>query len=139
MECRGQLVFDGKQTFSYARHHPHTLSPFLPHPRYDIPRISPPALSYFASSSSRASPSNSLYPLTQVSTSNSLELQEDPHEEVITEITSKLGLRRIGWIFTDLVADDLEKGTVKHFRGNVETHFLSGQVRRSIALYYYRK
>ena len=64
----------------------------------------------------------------KVSTTNSLELQEDPYEEIITEITSKLGLRRIGWIFTDLVADDLEKGTVKHFRGNVETHFLSGQV-----------
>ena len=63
-----------------------------------------------------------------MSTSNSLELQEDPYEEVIAEITAKMGLRRIGWIFTDLVADDLEKGTVKHFRGNVETHFLSGQV-----------
>ena len=71
---------------------------------------------------------NSLSLFAKVSTTNSLELQEDPYEEIITEITSKLGLRRIGWIFTDLVADDLEKGTVKHFRGNVETHFLSGQV-----------
>ena len=67
----------------------------------------------------------------QVSTSNSLELQEDPYEEVIAEISSKLGLTRIGWIFTDLVAEDLEKGSVKHFRGNVETHFLSGQVNDS--------
>ena len=67
----------------------------------------------------------------QVSTSNSLELQEDPYEEVIAEISGKLGLTRIGWIFTDLVAEDLEKGSVKHFRGNVETHFLSGQVNDS--------
>jgi len=68
-----------------------------------------------------------IYEPPQVSSTNSLELQEDPYEEVISEITNKLGLSRIGWIFTDLVADDLEKGTVKHFRGNVETHFLSGQ------------
>jgi len=68
-----------------------------------------------------------IYEPPQVSTSNSLELQEDPYEEVIAEITGKLGLSRIGWIFTDLVADDLEKGTVKHFRGHVDTHFLSGQ------------
>jgi len=68
-----------------------------------------------------------IYEPPQVSTSNSLELQEDPYEEVIAEISGKLGLTRIGWIFTDLVAEDLEKGSVKHFRGNVETHFLSGQ------------
>ena len=52
--------------------------------------------------------------LLQVSSNNSLELQEDPYEKVIAEITNKLGLMRIGWIFTDLVADDLEKGTGKN-------------------------
>lgn len=32
----------------------------------------------------------------------------------------------MGWIFTDLVADDVQKGTVKHVR-NIESHFLSAQ------------
>lgn len=37
-----------------------------------------------------------------------------------------LGLVRVGWIFTDLIADDVQKGTVKHVR-NIESHFLSAQ------------
>jgi nuclear protein localization family protein 4 len=41
-------------------------------------------------------------------------------------IANELGLKRIGWVFTDLIPDDIQKGTVKHLR-NVETHFLSAQ------------
>lgn len=32
----------------------------------------------------------------------------------------------MGWIFTDLLADDIQKGTVKHTR-NIDSHFLSAQ------------
>ncbi|KAG8231751.1 hypothetical protein J437_LFUL012030, partial [Ladona fulva] len=41
-------------------------------------------------------------------------------------MAERLGLRRVGWIFTDLIADDIKKGTVKHFR-NIEGHFLSAE------------
>lgn len=68
-----------------------------------------------------------IYEPPQVSSQNSLELQEDPYDEVIQEIASKLGLSRVGWIFTDLMADDVKQGMVKNFRGNVDSHFLSGQ------------
>jgi nuclear protein localization family protein 4 len=37
-----------------------------------------------------------------------------------------LGLTKVGWIFTDLIPEDIQKGTVKYLR-NAETHFLSAQ------------
>lgn len=50
----------------------------------------------------------------------------DPNEKMVDEIGVKLGLQRIGWIFTDLVTQDLQKGTVMHTR-NGETYFMSAQ------------
>ena len=44
--------------------------------------------------------------------------------EIVEEISSNMGLRRVGWIFTDLVP--LAGGKVKSYRG-AETHFLSAQ------------
>lgn len=55
----------------------------------------------------------------QTCTKNSIELHEDPNEQLVDELAAELGLRRVGWIFTDLVALDLTKGTVKHTRGNL--------------------
>ena len=55
----------------------------------------------------------------QVSSRNSCELLEDPNEDRVNSLAEQLGLRRVGWIFTDLVAQDLKTGTVKHFRGNI--------------------
>lgn len=57
--------------------------------------------------------------LKQKSTKNSVELLVDEREVLVNDIALKLGLRRVGWIFTDLVAKDLSSGTVKHFRGNI--------------------
>lgn len=51
---------------------------------------------------------------------------EDPKKEIVDQIASKLGLKCVGWIFTDLVTEDASKGTVRHFR-KVESHFLSAQ------------
>ena len=50
---------------------------------------------------------------------NRVELLPDPKEDQVSEVASRLGLRPVGWIFTDLVAADLSKGTVKNFRGNI--------------------
>ena len=41
-------------------------------------------------------------------------------------MASDLGLQKVGWIFTDLVADDVRKGTVKHLR-DINTHFLTAE------------
>ncbi len=54
-----------------------------------------------------------------------MELLEDPHEDRINEVAEQLGLRRVGWIFTDLVARDLKTGSVKHFRGNIVRNLVS--------------
>jgi len=62
----------------------------------------------------------------QISTKNSVELVEDPGE-VVNELATRLGLRPVGWIFTDLIPLDTSTGTVKHFRGNVNSHFLSAE------------
>lgn len=50
----------------------------------------------------------------------------DENERTVDEIAAGLGLQRVGWIFTDLVSEDLKKGTVKHTR-NGDTYFLSAQ------------
>ena len=55
----------------------------------------------------------------QVTTKNKIQLLDDPLEEMVNQLAAKLGLVPVGWIFTDLVADDLSKGTVKNFRGNM--------------------
>lgn len=44
----------------------------------------------------------------------------------VDSIAHTLGYQRIGWIFTDLVPDDKQKGTVKHIR-SADTFFLSAQ------------
>ncbi len=43
---------------------------------------------------------------------------------MVDALAGYLGLRKVGWIFTDLLQDS--KGKVKHFR-NIESHFLSAQ------------
>lgn len=65
-----------------------------------------------------------IYEPPQESSKDTLKLLPDPKEEVVEEIAANLGLRRVGWIFTDLIP--MSGGKVKCFRG-VDTHFLSAQ------------
>lgn len=67
-----------------------------------------------------------IYEPPQESSRDSVRLLPDEKEEVVEQIATSLGLRRVGWIFTDLLAEDVQKGTVKHTR-NIESHFLSAQ------------
>ena len=62
----------------------------------------------------------------QEGTPDSIKLLSDPNEEVIDKLAADLGLQRVGWIFTDLVADDVRKGTVKHLR-DINTFFLTAE------------
>ena len=64
--------------------------------------------------------------IVQISTKNSVELVEHPGD-VVNDLAARLGLRPVGWIFTDLIPLDTSTGTVKHFRGNVNSHFLSAE------------
>ncbi|XP_065220007.1 nuclear protein localization protein 4 homolog [Planococcus citri] len=67
-----------------------------------------------------------IYEPPQESTRDSIKLLPDDKEMIVEEIAQKLGLKRVGWIFTDLIADDIQRGTVKCVRG-IESHFLSSQ------------
>lgn len=67
-----------------------------------------------------------IYEPPQESTRDTVHLLLDEKEVLVDELAQSLGLRRVGWIFTDLIADDVKKGTVKHVR-NIESHFLSAQ------------
>eukprot|EP00918_Siedleckia_nematoides_P010878 GHVU01023869.1.p1 GENE.GHVU01023869.1~~GHVU01023869.1.p1 ORF type:complete len:631 (-),score=55.89 GHVU01023869.1:1001-2893(-) len=70
---------------------------------------------------------SAIYEPPQVSTKNGIELLEDGREQLVNRMAGELGLACVGWIFTDLVAQDLTTGTVKHFRGNINSHFLSAE------------
>lgn len=65
-----------------------------------------------------------IYEPPQESTKNSIKMLDDEHATEVDELAAKLGLRKVGWIFTDLITDDPAAGTVKHIRG-IQTHFLT--------------
>lgn len=67
-----------------------------------------------------------IYEPPQESTRDSIRLLPDEKEELVDQLASALGLLRVGWIFTDLLPDNVQKGTVKHTR-NGDTYFLSAQ------------
>jgi nuclear protein localization protein 4 homolog len=51
----------------------------------------------------------------------------DPNESRIRDMSSKLGLKCVGWIFTDLITENAQLGTVEFFRGSTDTYFLSAE------------
>uniref|UniRef100_A0AAR2J5P9 Nuclear protein localization protein 4 homolog n=2 Tax=Pygocentrus nattereri TaxID=42514 RepID=A0AAR2J5P9_PYGNA len=67
-----------------------------------------------------------IYEPPQIGTQNSLELIEDPRAAAVEEIAAKLGLRKVGWIFTDLLSEDTRIGTVRYSR-NKDSYFLSAE------------
>ncbi|KAK6643250.1 hypothetical protein RUM43_004755 [Polyplax serrata] len=67
-----------------------------------------------------------IYEPPQEGSKDSITILPDDREQIVEELARHLGLVRVGWIFTDLIADDIQKGTVKHVR-NIESHFLSAQ------------
>ncbi|XP_061611349.1 nuclear protein localization protein 4 homolog isoform X1 [Phyllopteryx taeniolatus] len=67
-----------------------------------------------------------IYEPPQNATQNSLELLEDPKAAAVDEIAAKLGLRKVGWIFSDLLSEDTRIGTVR-FTRNQDSHFLSAE------------
>ncbi|CAB3373337.1 Hypothetical predicted protein [Cloeon dipterum] len=67
-----------------------------------------------------------IYEPPQENSRDLVKLLPDERQEIVDSLAQALGLRRVGWIFTDLVVDDPKQGTVKNLRG-IESHFLSAQ------------
>lgn len=67
-----------------------------------------------------------LYEPPQECSRDRVALRPDADAALATALAARLGLRRVGWLFTDLLPLDLARGTVRHLRG-VDTHFLSAQ------------
>ncbi|MEQ2187225.1 Nuclear protein localization protein 4 [Goodea atripinnis] len=67
-----------------------------------------------------------IYEPPQSATQNSLELLEDPKAAAVDEIAAKLGLCKVGWIFTDLLSEDTRIGTV-HYTRNQDSFYLSAE------------
>ncbi|MFH4973567.1 hypothetical protein AB6A40_000276 [Gnathostoma spinigerum] len=67
-----------------------------------------------------------IYEPPQTSSGDSLKFEDDPNEEAVDYLCDFLGLRRVGWIFTDLWSADATKGTV-HCTRNKDSFFLSAE------------
>ncbi|EDW34252.1 GL21676 [Drosophila persimilis] len=67
-----------------------------------------------------------IYEPPQESTRDSINMFPDEGDAEVDAVANALGLKKIGWIFTDLITDDATAGTVKQIRG-IETHFLTAQ------------
>lgn len=67
-----------------------------------------------------------IYEPPQESCKDSIRLLRDDKEEFVENLASSLGLSRVGWIFTDLIPENIQIGTVKHLR-HIDSHFLSSE------------
>ncbi|XP_063696673.1 nuclear protein localization protein 4 homolog [Culicoides brevitarsis] len=67
-----------------------------------------------------------IYEPPQESSRDYIKILEDPNQSDVDEVSNALGIRCVGWIFTDLLTDDAALGTVKQTRG-IDTYFLSAQ------------
>lgn len=65
-----------------------------------------------------------IYEPPQDSSANHIQIKYDPHEATVDQLAKDLGLRRVGWIFTDLIAKDVHNGTVEYIRSK-DSFFLS--------------
>lgn len=65
-----------------------------------------------------------IYEPPQESTKNSIKLLDDPQSADVDEMARALGLKKLGWMFTDLV--EFNNGKVKHLRG-IDTFFLTAK------------
>lgn len=57
-----------------------------------------------------------IYEPPQAGARDAVLLAPDPRAALLDQLASRLGLRQVGWIFTDLLPLDTAAGTVKHIR-----------------------
>lgn len=66
-----------------------------------------------------------IYEPPQTSSEDFVKFEEDPNENKVNQLCQSLGLKRVGWIFTDLWSADLTLGTVHNLRHDVSVLFIS--------------
>ena len=61
--------------------------------------------------------------LLQESSKDTLRILPDPNDEIVEEAAAKMGLRKVGWIFTDLVASatTANKVELEHILKTIES------------------
>ena len=69
---------------------------------------------------------SAIYEPPQISDADTLQLLDDPRAEYVDQVANKVGVQKIGWILTDLVAEDLQLGTVRHLR-HKDTYYVSAE------------
>lgn len=57
-----------------------------------------------------------IYEPPQECSKDGVTLLPDERQAVVDEVAKKLGLVKVGWIFTDLLSEDSSKGTVQYLR-----------------------
>ncbi|CAJ0932099.1 unnamed protein product, partial [Mesorhabditis belari] len=67
-----------------------------------------------------------IYEPPQATSDNGVKLLDDKNKEMVDKVCDWLGLKVIGWIFTDLWSADLKKGTV-HCTRNANSYLLSAE------------
>ncbi|KAK6008886.1 nuclear protein localization protein [Ostertagia ostertagi] len=67
-----------------------------------------------------------IYEPPQSCSPDGVQLLDDPHEDAVDQLCNWLGLKRVGWIFTDLWSADRVKGTV-HCTRHKHAFFLSAE------------
>jgi len=55
-----------------------------------------------------------IYEPPQENSRDQIKLLPDERQQMVDGLAQALGLRRVGWIFTDLVPKDIKEGTVRH-------------------------
>ncbi|VDO92706.1 unnamed protein product [Soboliphyme baturini] len=69
---------------------------------------------------------SAIYEPPQMSGENFVQLEDDATEQQVDALCKALEIRRIGWIFTDLVAEPKGNGSVKHTR-HADTYLISAE------------
>ncbi|XP_065176923.1 nuclear protein localization protein 4 homolog [Sycon ciliatum] len=69
---------------------------------------------------------SAIYEPPQVGTANGVRLLPDENDERIQRLGQQLGLRPVGWVFSDLESEDRSQGTVKYFR-HMDSYFISAE------------
>lgn len=65
-----------------------------------------------------------IYEPPQESSRDYIKVLPDESAAEVDRLAATLGLKKVGWIFTDLISDDAAAGTVKQLRG-IQSHFLT--------------
>lgn len=64
----------------------------------------------------------------QETTRDKVTVLPDERESLVDEIAHQLGLTRVGWIFTDLIADNTQKGTVSFCRFQLHSSYIAESI-----------